>query len=977
MPKAVMRIATEPDADWAPGARSSPRAGELCFGPFRLIPHERRLERNGVPVPLGGRALDILVALVERHGRVVGKAELSRIVWPDMIVEEGSLRFHIVSLRKALGESAQQGRYLTTVAGRGYCFTGMTLPEPAGTTPVQGSSKPGLPGLPFHPHRIIGMAEMAADAAAELTARRFLTLVGPPGIGKTTLAIQLGHQLENLFPDGVAFLELGGVSSPNLLLNAVAGAIGRTPPTDHALENLLPMLRDRRMLLIFDTCEHLIDAVADLTEQLFQRLPALSILTTSRESLRVEGEHVYRLYPLPCPPENPAPSAAEARAYPAVELFVDKLQAGQIGFQLTDKDAPALAEICRRLDGIPLALELAAGRVPAYGIRQTARLLEGHLRLLWQGRRTAPPRQQTLSAALDWSYDLLPAAERIVLRRISVFVGAFTLDAAIAVASTTEQDTDTVMQALANLVAKSLLILEERPCRTRYRLLETTRVYALAKLLASEEAPQVVRRHAVFFCELLSHEEALDVFFHTPKENPYDNEIGNIRAALQWSFSASGDPDLAASLAVVTAPLFLDLFLPVECRFWVEKGLEVLSATELGGSAKMQLQACHGLALLAIGGNEQAAEAAFRRGFDLARQLSDPYHQLRFLGGLHILWLRFGDFSRSLAVVEQAREIAMVFGDAAAISMVEAMLTVAHQLAGNHLQSRAHLAAAAAEPPALPRSANMQLGIDHRSRVQCVLARDLWIRGHSLAALHAAHDAIEDAARLDHPLAYSISLVFNTSVFFWLDDLDAAENAVMRLVAHAQKHGLARYAAAGEALQGMLDLRHGRLQNGAARISAALRELKRQRFGVTTAGFMGALAECQAGLGLRAEAISTLDEALAAVARNGDRFHMPELLRLKGEILATGPVADLHGAERCLRDALNWARLQSAPALELKAAISLARVRIARGTPGGAASILDAALGGLVSPAGSKDHRIGTELLRRLRRPTLTLPHKI
>lgn len=726
------------------------------------------------------------------------------------------------------------------------------------------------------------------------------------------------------------------------------------------------MLRGRRMLLIFDSCEHLIDAVADLTEQLFKALPDLTILATSRELLRVEGEHVCRLFPLSCPPTTPIVSADEALSYPAVELFVDRLQAGQIGFNLTDEDAPLVAEICRKLDGIPLALELAAGRVPAYGVRQTAALLDGHLRLLWQGRRTAPPRLQTLSAALDWSYDLLAAPERVVLRRISVFVGAFTLEAAVAVASSAELDREVVVQVLANLVAKSLLVLQEGPFEARYRLLDTTRVYALAKLLASEEALAIVRRHAIFFRDLVSREDAFDIFFSSPVTTPYDDDLGNVRAALQWAFSTGGDNDLAISLMVAFAPLFLDLSLLAECRDWVEKCLDILPEQDRGGAIEMQLQVSYGLALMQIGESEDEVMSAFGRGYELATRLGELYHQLRFLGGMHILLLRSGDFAQCLTVAGQAHDIALALKQPVAVAMAEAMLTIAHHFAGNHIQSRGHLAAAAALPPARPRSGTLQLGVDHRSRAQGVLARDLWIRGYSLAARQAALDAIEESSRLDHPLAYNISLVFNASVFFWLDDLALAEDVVERLVAHADKHGPACYVASGTALRGILELHRGRPEEGVVKIAKALGELKRLRYGVTLAWFMRSLAECYAAMGDRSEALSVIDDTLRLVVQNGDHINMPELLRVKGEILSSGPVADLEGADACLRSALSWARSQSAPAWELRAAISLARVRLEQGRPNEAAPVLEAALAGLMAPAGSKDYQTGIELLRSL-----------
>jgi predicted ATPase/DNA-binding winged helix-turn-helix (wHTH) protein len=582
-------------------------SAEIRFGPFRLLLRERRLERNGEAVPLGGRALDILGALVGRAGEVVTKAELSEAAWPGMIVEDGSLRFHIASLRKALGERAQGGSYLITVAGRGYCFTAEPTPSEIPATPAMARHADGV-RIPATLRRIIGIESSIADAAAELAARRFLTLVGPPGIGKTTLAARLAHQLAESFADGIAFVDFGSVSGSHLVPNAVAAAIGNLLPAEQVFESLLAVLRDKRMLLIFDGCEHLVDAVAELAERLFRRLPMLAILATSRESLRVEGEHVYRLFPLGCPPEEQSVTAEDALAYPAVELFVDRVQASQIGYVLSDEDAPLVSEICRKLDGIPLALELAAGRVPSYGIRQTASLLDGRFRLLWQGRRTAPPRHQTLSAALDWSHDLLSSAERLVLRRISIFVGLFTLEAAKAISSDGDMPPDAIVAVLADLVSKSLVVLEEGDFGAKYRLLDTTRVYALAKLLAAEEAVAIVRRHATYLRDLLSAEGTTGAFFARPMINPYDDQIGNVRTALQWSFSTGEDDRLAASLAAGAAPLFLELSLVNESLEWANRGLSILSEDERGGMLEARLQAARGLALLALGGRGEEVE---------------------------------------------------------------------------------------------------------------------------------------------------------------------------------------------------------------------------------------------------------------------------------------------------------------------------------------------------------------------------------
>jgi predicted ATPase/DNA-binding winged helix-turn-helix (wHTH) protein len=944
------------------GGRSRDHA-TLSFGPYALFVSERRLEKEGRPVHLGGRAMDILAALVARAGEVVSKAELSEAAWPGMVVEEGSLRFHIATLRRALGEEGHSGPYLTTVAGRGYCFTGAISRRGSERVPAppEESMKP-----PLRLRRMVGSDEVYAEAAAELDRHRFLTIVGPPGIGKTSLAIWLGHELEPEFEDSVAFVDLGAVSGPHLVQNAIAAAIGRSLPADQPFETLVSLLRDKRLLLIFDGCEHVIDMLAELAELLFRHLPELSILTTSRESLRAEGERVFRMFPLACPPSCEL-NAETAMWYPAVQLFVDRLNADGSAYSLTDEDAPMVAEICRKLDGIPLALELAASRVSAYGIRKTASLLDGYLSLLWRGRRTAPPRHQTLSAALDWSHDLLTAQERVVFRRVAIFVGLFSIDAAVAVAGSPDMDEAAVLHVLGDLVAKSLVCMEEAREGVRYRLLDTTRVYALTKLLCTDEAPDVARRHAVYFCDLLQRQEAADAFSGAPARAPFDDQMGNVRGALQWTASAVAEDHLFVSLAAASVPLFLDLSLPSECRDWTVRALRSLQEGCADPFLEVRLQASHGLALMATGGSREDVERAFRRGLAVARELGDHYHELRFLGGLHVLLLRSAAFNEALEVAELALVAASSLGDDTAVSMAQAMLAVAHQFAGNHVLARDYSAAAARQPAASSRSNTMQLGFDHRSRIRCALARDLWLRGHPLSAARAAWDAVHEVSKLDNPAAHGVSLIFNASIFLWIEDFASAEEMVNRLASHAERHMVAPHVAVCSGLQGILDLRKGRPDLGAPRISDALDTLKRLRYEILSAWFLGALAECDARLGRKDQALARADEALALVVRNGDRFQMPDLLRIKGEILSDGPEADLQGAAACFLEALAWAQTQSAPVWELRAAISLAGVWQRGDRLGDAITILERALQDM--PAGScgPDQRNGTVMLEALR----------
>jgi predicted ATPase/DNA-binding winged helix-turn-helix (wHTH) protein len=465
----------------------------ICFGPFRLSASERVLEKEGFPVRLGSRALDILIALVERPTEVVSKKELIARAWPDLAVEQGSLHFHISTLRKALGKV----RYVTNVSGRGYCFVAPISRARSLLTSVRNSLPRSPVGLPPSPTRMVGRDETAGLISEELTTRRFFTIVGPGGIGKTTVATAVSRNMLAAFDGAVHYVDFGSLCAPSLVPDKVASTVGLPGNFDDPLAALPAFLRDRRMLLVLDSCEHLIETIAPLAERIFREAPEVHILATSREPLQVEGEQVHRLQPLALPPDDTPLTAAGALTFPAVQLFVERAAADDSRFELSDADAPIVGKVCRRLDGIALALELAAGRVGAHGIKGIASLLDGPCRLLWRGRRTALPRHQTLSAMLDWSYNLLPETERAVLRRVSAFVGAFSLEGAQCVAAGDALEREQIAEAIAGLVTKSLIAVETSHTGTLYRLLDTTRAYVLAKMLDDGERNTIARRQAI------------------------------------------------------------------------------------------------------------------------------------------------------------------------------------------------------------------------------------------------------------------------------------------------------------------------------------------------------------------------------------------------------------------------------------------------------------------------------------------------
>src|SRR5260221_3856644 len=472
----------------------------ILFGPFRLLPAQRLLLHADKPVRLGSRALDVLIVLVERAGELVCKNELIARVWPDTIVEEGNLKVHVAGLRRAMRDGHAGNRSLFNIRGRGNRFVApVTLVKDLQpSVPMPAATKPGH-NLPTVLTRLIGRADNVNDLMKQSPQRRLLTIVGPGGIGKTAVAHAVAGGLIDAYEHGVRLIDLALVSNPLLVPSALAAALGLELRADDPLPGLIAALRDKQMLLVLDNCEHVIESAASLAAAVLSSAKRVHIVATSREPLRAEGEHIYRLPSLASPPPATQLTAAEALTFAAVQLFVERVAASLGKFELSDADAPFVADICAKLDGVPLAIEFAAARVDVFGIPGLASRLGDCLRLLTSGRRTALPRHKTMRATLDWSYESLPELERLVLRRLAIFAGAFSLEAPSMVAASKEVGDLQIADRTANLVAKSLVTVDLGGDVVRYRLLAITRAYALEKLTESGEFDRLARRHAEYY----------------------------------------------------------------------------------------------------------------------------------------------------------------------------------------------------------------------------------------------------------------------------------------------------------------------------------------------------------------------------------------------------------------------------------------------------------------------------------------------
>jgi predicted ATPase len=796
--------------------------------------------------------------------------------------------------------------------------------------------------VPVVASALVGRETAVRHLQGLVSTHRAVTLIGPGGIGKTVLALEVARRLFPSIESNVFLVELASLLDPELVPSTIAWTLGlRLGGDEICPASVARAIGSRPLLLVLDNCEHVIAAAARFAETLLHACAHTTVLATSREVLRIEGESVYHVAPLDAPPPHQEASA-DFLGHSAVQLFIARMRSLRVDSVAHGEDYPAIGSICRRLDGIPLAIEFAAALAARLGVQNVAERLDDRFAVLTEARHTALPRHQTLRAALDWSYELLSAAERRLLRHLAIFPAGFTLDAAIAVSTGNEGSALPIINGISGLVEKSLVAFDGSTPGGRWRLLETIRAYALEKLGNQGEARRAARAHAIFFRDLV-------VSISLPHMSLRSlelclREIDNVRAALDWSFADGGDAAIGVALTAAYVPVWLHSALLGECRDRTERALDRINpAMSLPPRLQLQLHMALGIAGVFTMQPVERTRTALANALAIAETLNDMHARLWTLWGLCTLHYYSSDARTAVSFAQRIAIAGDRIGDPFALVMADRMMgnTLHHQ--GAQREARRYLERAI-ERSATPieRRSTFYPQLDQHITARAMLAWVLALQGQLDAAAEHARACLEEAMATEYEL--SICHVLRLAacpVALLTGDLAAAETAIAKLVEAATRFNMPFFGSAGRCLEGKLLIERGNFTAGLDTLRSELDTREKSGWTAWYPEFLCFFAESLAGLGRVPEALASVDRALTKADQGGERYYVAELLRLKGELLRAESNGKYAVAiDDCFYSALAVARCQGALLLELRAALSFARWRISQQRPDEARQVL-------------------------------------
>lgn len=943
------------------------RERTFLFGPFRLSTSKRVLFDGDRVVRLGGKAVDILIALVERAGELISKRELVEIAWPDTIVVEANLTVQVAALRRALGDGdTAANHYIINSPGRGYRFVAPIKVLEEGLPALDQSPLPETHNLPAQVTRLVGRAEALESMKQKLTDGRLLSIVGPPGVGKTSIALRVAEAMLPQFRHGVWLVDLGSITDAALMPSVIASALPTHVRSSDVLSGIGAALRYKHLLLVFDNCEHLIDAAAAATAELLRGAGDVKVLATSREPLRIEGEQVFRLPPLEVPPTLAILEPKDALKYPAVQLFVERAAAIVSGFELTDANAAFAAQICRGLDGNPLAIEIAAARVDAFGVKGLANRMDDRMHLLADAHRGTSTRHRTIAEALEWSYQLLSEREQYVLRCLGIFTGSFTLEAAVLVIPAAGgMDTASI---LADLVCKSLVSVDIGSEGTRFRLLEITKAFALAKLIERSERNELTVRLASCVTEMLR--KNADGPNRVQMLREAVQELDNVRGILNWAFSPTGQAQAGVALAAVAVPVWLENSLLTECISWTKKAIDAIEPSVESERSEMILKAALGLAAMFTEGMTSLSREALNRSIELASRLGDRQWELMARLGLVVFLHRRGDVKSALMGTERIEALVADADEPAALAMMKSVKSASRFF---HAEYATALKLAREAHQYFRNHSDVsqigRWGLNHSIYAKCVMARAYWHLGRFDRTLEECILAHSEAEQTGNPTWICQTLSWcGCSLFPNLEELDRAASAIERCRQVAQDNNLQSYLFWSIGFEGRLLFMMGEIEPAERMMREALSKLGGAQFENAYIPVLGRLAELLLVDGRYEEALVASTECLERTRATEALWLLPHALRIQGDVLASLEGPESQPAETHLRESVKISERQEALGWELRSAESLANFLRQQRRNEEASAVLDRTLGKFVEGFESVPFRRAKTLLDELRR---------